>query len=1203
MTARRPWTIDVLDESTRDAAAAAARRSGLSLGAWLNAIVTDKVVAPYTRGPEQRDRPLRRPGGSRDLHHARSEDVSALFDALADLAERVQLAEEEARTALKVAEERLTEASLAPRGRVTQLAAAERQLEAAQADLFAAEEDSRRTYRRVAEHARDLAASSRFADDPRIDAITSAVTQLGQRLEDVARRLEAQSRTPLGEPRKNEPDLLDTIRRRLDAVAERLETPRDERFEAALKSLEARVADLSGRIETLPAQPVSIDPDRDAALARIEGQLSNLSSSVRARKASDARPATFNDQLEWDRDAATADNDLADAIRQIAARQKVLEEQFAPEVVAQTIDARFQSLSDTIAARLDTSPETPALEALRAQIRSLSEQLAQSPRSSGDHEQLAHIQRQILTLHTTIESAVSKTSLAAVIEEVKALGEKVEKLRRAGTQSEDLARIEAEMRDIRRAVESAVPRESLAAIEARIADIASRLEGQSGHLDDTALARIEREIAQLQRSVADAMPTDAFRTLVAEVRHLGQAIEGISAKTDVAAIEALRHDIVELRNQLHAPDFSQRLAADIRAQIGEAPLSGRPAQDAVAAIERQIETLAGRIESARARDIGAQQLSALEAQVARLAEGLGETRRDTIDAVRAALGEKVEIGEPAHETIIRTLQQSLVDLKSSTDASERRAQDMLLAVHDTLKKVVERLSEIEGERAPTTARSGASKPAAPLPRVEAAAFPGREAPSQTSSAPPGAKSAIEAARAAAARAAQLKSSPDDRLAMDAPLEPGSGRPTKGASTAETIRAAREQIKSAEIRAEQKTGTEVRQSFIAAARRAAQAAASSMATRQVDAKGSPPAPAADESAGAEAEHRASFLSRMTGRLKPQRKHLVLTMAAIAVVIAALQVASLFQQSPEAQPPAAPPAAVSAAPPGNTDATLLQPSTARGTFIAPTAAPQEVTTFSTAASPPAEATATAAPAGLPALPDGINSQRLRTAVQAGDPRAFFEVGARLMEGRGVARDLPAALAWYRAGAERGHPPSLYRLANMIERGQGMQRDVREAVRLYQRAANAGNRKAMHNLAALFASGAEGRPDYDRAFSLFLQAAELGLVDSQYNLAVLYVNGLGTRPNPAEAYTWFAIAAQNGDREAVAKRDEMGARLDGQALVNARLAAQSFRPRAIEPAANEESAPAGTWEDAGARTSQTPPARPDLGIQVGASTQRRG
>ncbi len=141
-------------------------------------------------------------------------------------------------------------------------------------------------------------------------------------------------------------------------------------------------------------------------------------------------------------------------------------------------------------------------------------------------------------------------------------------------------------------------------------------------------------------------------------------------------------------------------------------------------------------------------------------------------------------------------------------------------------------------------------------------------------------------------------------------------------------------------------------------------------------------------------------------------------------------------------------------------------------------------------------------------------------------------------------------------------------------------------------------MHNLAALIAAASP--PDYERAFRLFDGAANLGLVDSQYNLAVLHVNGLGTRQNLVEAYRWFAISAASGDQEAARQRDQIGARLDGQQLIQTRTAAQNFRPQPMDPAANEEVLPPNLFDDGAERTSVINegglPQRPgNLGVQV--------
>jgi localization factor PodJL len=217
------------------------------------------------------------------------------------------------------------------------------------------------------------------------------------------------------------------------------------------------------------------------------------------------------------------------------------------------------------------------------------------------------------------------------------------------------------------------------------------------------------------------------------------------------------------------------------------------------------------------------------------------------------------------------------------------------------------------------------------------------------------------------------------------------------------------------------------------------------------------------------------------------------------------------------------------------------------------------------------------GRPASPLGGFPQRLRQAAEQGDLAAAFEVGTRHLEGRGVPANPGEAARWYQRAAEGGIAPAQYRLGSLLEKGTGVPRDVARARSLYERAAEAGNGKAMHNLAVLFAQGAVGdRPDYRAASLWFRRAAEIGVADSQYNLGILYARGLGVDQNLAESYKWFALAALGGDQDAGSKRDEVAGRIDAQTLVAARLAVQTFTPRAEPDAAVRVAAPAGGWGD---------------------------
>jgi localization factor PodJL len=144
-------------------------------------------------------------------------------------------------------------------------------------------------------------------------------------------------------------------------------------------------------------------------------------------------------------------------------------------------------------------------------------------------------------------------------------------------------------------------------------------------------------------------------------------------------------------------------------------------------------------------------------------------------------------------------------------------------------------------------------------------------------------------------------------------------------------------------------------------------------------------------------------------------------------------------------------------------------------------------------------------------------------------------------------------------------------LYEKGTGVPRDPKQAASWYERAALGGNIRSMHNLATLLASGGTGKPDYPAALRWYGEAAEAGFRDSQFNMGILLGRGIGTKPDPAKAFQWFSLAAAHGDAEAGRKRDEMAARLSAADLTAAKSALEQWRPRAVDPVANEPPAAA--------------------------------
>jgi localization factor PodJL len=252
-------------------------------------------------------------------------------------------------------------------------------------------------------------------------------------------------------------------------------------------------------------------------------------------------------------------------------------------------------------------------------------------------------------------------------------------------------------------------------------------------------------------------------------------------------------------------------------------------------------------------------------------------------------------------------------------------------------------------------------------------------------------------------------------------------------------------------------------------------------------------------------------------------------------------------------------------------------------APTPAPTPVASLSPAPAAPVPASpVTAAPIAPPAVAadpqaaEGI-TKGLLAAATAGNPAAAYEIASRYAEGRGVTQSYKDAVGWYERAAKSGLAPAQFRLGTMYEKGLGVQKDTKEARRLYLAAADQQNAKAMHNIAVLYAEGIDGKPDYRTAAQWFRKAAERGVVDSQYNLAILYARGIGLEQDLVQSFKWFSLAAAGGDKDAAKKRDDVAGRLDQGKLAQARDAVSTFTVTPQPEAATTVRLPPEGWEKA--------------------------
>jgi localization factor PodJL len=225
--------------------------------------------------------------------------------------------------------------------------------------------------------------------------------------------------------------------------------------------------------------------------------------------------------------------------------------------------------------------------------------------------------------------------------------------------------------------------------------------------------------------------------------------------------------------------------------------------------------------------------------------------------------------------------------------------------------------------------------------------------------------------------------------------------------------------------------------------------------------------------------------------------------------------------------------------------------------------------------APASETAGARGSVSLPESIGPASLRQAAIGGDAVAQFVVAGRYLDGRAVARNEGQAAQWYERAAAQGLAAAQYRLGSMYEHGRGRPVDREQAVALYEKAAAAGNINAMHNLAVL-KTDASGQRDYQQAASWFRKAAERGLKDSQFNLAVLHEQGLGVPRNPENAVFWYSLAAVQGDEEAAVKAKALEAELAPEAARQVRSRLMTWRALPADQKANAVPVDDPSWQE---------------------------
>jgi localization factor PodJL len=1007
-------------------------------------------------------------------------------------------------------------------------------------------------------------APPRREDAPiRLEDLAQQLARLTQREQDSAPR--AYEQPPARPPAIDD----DTLQR----IAQRIETGERQAIEA-FSAVNERLAALGSKISEGARARYPERPEDVPGYQALEGALRNVVDHIETseKRTRDALKGLQDRLGGMAQRASSADSERvlqqAPAISRLESRLSELASR-----LERTETTTHQDLPERINAQVD------ALAARIEEVRAANEdsfQRVESAAAISAQQELRDIEVRIQKLLGETQSSMrlqsaSGQDLQRLRGEIESLNQRIDDLKTGSASERDLGALRIAIEQLSTRVAQGPDLRPLADMDRRLADLAQRLEQNS----NAQTSRVAPQLAELDRRVFD-------------LDH--RLAEAMNRQADPRAAAALER-------QLGA--VSERLG-QAEQQIGH-----------LARIESSIGQLYDSVEQSRAWSA-----QAAEEAANRMAERLLQNQQQMLASLPQQQGPSPEL---------RALEEGLHAVRASAASSDRRNQETLEAVHETLEQIVNKLAEMEmaREQAPPPAAAPAFAPPpaqewsfAPPPQQQQPALDQRQIDTQMFGIPVGPEPQMF--EAPAAPEPQMFPAP----AQPAPVTPQFTAPEPDFAPPQPAAPALSDPGSAAVR----------EDFIAAARRAAQAAAQQQAGANPGMFKRTPASTQKsgfslpffnrkKSAAPSISARAPTISTSASPGTGKRGTLIL--AGVVILAAASLIAfknlggtGLMPKLQDVEPaaigdapapaetaPAAPaseaaPDAPGAMPPkprpaelesGMPDpATLDQPekTSAMEAFtdaILTGALPSKADSSlsSLIAEPGADAgAATEAP------PPAAGSEALRQAAASGNAAAQFVVASNYLDGKSVEQDFTKAAAWYQKAAGQGLAPAQYRLATLFERGRGVPQDIAAARLWYERAAEGGNVKAMHNAAVIASSAQDGQPDYARAAKWFTAAAEHGLKDSQYNLAVLHERGLGVKLNMGEALFWYTLAARQDDADAAKKASMLEQSLAPSTIDEVKTRIGSWAARTGDPKANIVAVEDPAWDT---KTSAIPDAVP--------------
>lgn len=961
----------------------------------------------------------------------------------------------------------------------------------------------------------------------------------------------------------------------------------------AMPSRESRdVADIHQRLDSITRQieqiskpaPRSEAPHGEAmrgeptvarqlndAISRLDARLSQITSAGAARQAASQVQSQVPSQVPPpNREIPTAmvDRAAAQVYRPSPPLSPISFDAAIAEIAARQneLDGSPQRLpprqAPPMAPAAVAGPDFSSLERHLLNITSQIESLRPS-----DHIEasIAAFRSELAEIRQAITEAMPRRAIDSIENEIRSLSRRIDDSRQGGTDGQMLLGIERALAEIHGALSKLTPAEQLTGYDDAIRNLGAKLDLILRSNDDPSTVRqLEDAISALRSIVSNVASNDALARLSGDVQSLSAKVDQI-ARTDgngdaFAILEqrlASLTSTLEGRERPATSDHSEFVEGALRSlseRLDRIPV-GNDNASAFAHLEQRVSYLLERLEASTDRG------AAPSVDLGRVEEGLLDIQR-SLERQHANLVSIADTarsgGAPAamDPDIVDAVKRELSDIRHSQSETDRRTQDSLETVHNTLGHVVDRLAMIEGDLRAVRAAPVAIQPspapaivtmreeapraampsAAPMPYTQALTpqpkpeLPNPAAQQETFTAaprefhaaepvapplPPRAISEILEPHAAPPRAAIAPDLPPDH-----PLEPGTRPAARMSSPSERIAASESVIN--EIAAAPKEPVSS-SSFIAAARRAAQAAAAAPANE----KAAKAAAKAAKDRGGDKVKAAKIARPGDGtpsNMSSKIRSLLVGVSVVVIVLGTFKMAMTLLDTGTTPPvpgvenstePSAPPPA-----PAESSANPAMPAPSAPSLISPTPADRQSNNM--LAPNTLDSARVAIPPQVPAAASASASD-----VTGAIPTVQGTASKLSMVQVPPSERLPDAIGGpvLRTAALKGDPTAAYEVGVRFAEGKGIAANLDEAAKWYDRAAQAGVVPAIFRLGTFYEKGLSVKKDVDIARRYYLQAAERGNAKAMHNLAVLDADGGGKGANYKSASQWFRKAADRG------------------------------------------------------------------------------